>query len=202
MKMKKIITFVFLQYCLHGLDLENISSQKKWNILQTDPSKIEWLYHEGFPIIRSSKVCDHNMHSLAELILDLENYPNIFKRVTSAEIISSNVVHITLDMPFPFAIRDYIVRFDIEKNDSSWTFSYSSVKGGVTDPKPGHVRLKDAAGMWKLKKISQSNTLITYTWNGQLLGNFPEFGLEKAWITQGNEVFYWLTSALAKRKNL
>ena len=29
MKMKKIITFIFLQYCLNGLDLENISFQKK-----------------------------------------------------------------------------------------------------------------------------------------------------------------------------
>ena len=143
------------------------------------------------------------MHSLAELILDLENYPNIFKRVTSSEIISSNVVHITLDMPFPFAIRDYIVRFNIEKNDSSWTFSYSSVKEGVSDPKPGYVRLNDAAGIWKLKRISQSNTLVTYTWNGQLLGNFPEFGLEKAWITQGNEVFLLANfSACEKKKSM
>ena len=63
--MKKIITFIFLQYCLFGLDLENISFQKKWNILQNNPVRIEWLYHEGFPIIRASKVCDHSMHSLA-----------------------------------------------------------------------------------------------------------------------------------------
>ena len=91
MKMKKIITFVFLQYCLRGLDLENISFQEKWNMLQNNPVRIEWLYHEGFPIIRASKVCDHSMHSLAELILDLENYPNIFKRVNSSEIMSSNV---------------------------------------------------------------------------------------------------------------
>ena len=197
--MKKLIAFVALQYFLQGLDLKNISPHESWDTLQAGPPKIELLYYEGFPAIRASKICDHTIQSVANLILDLDNYPNIFKRVTGAKLIGSNIVHITLDMPFPFAIRDYIVQFDIEQNDSIWTFSYSSVKEGVADPKPGCVRLKDAAGVWELRKISQHITLITYTWNGQLLGNFPEFGLEKAWITQGNEVFYWLTSELAKR---
>ena len=199
--MKTIIIFSFLQYALLGLDLKNISTDKKWKILQEKPIKIERLSYQGFPISRASKICEYNMLSVANLIQDLDNYPNIFKRVTHTKRLSPNVVHIVLDMPFPFAGRDYIVRFNIEQNDSSWTFSFSSVKESVKSTKAGYIRLTDAAGLWKLDKISQNTTLVTYTWNGQLLGNFPEFGLEKAWITQGNEVLEWLTLELSKKNN-
>jgi len=34
---------------------------------------------------------------------------------------------------------------------------------------------------------------------GELLGNFPEFGLSKAWITQGTEVLNWLDEALSEK---
>ena len=78
---------------------------------------------------------------------------------------------------------------------------FSSVKDSVESNKAGYIRLTDAAGLWKLDKISSNTTLVTYTWNGQLLGNFPEFGLEKAWITQGNEVLEWLTLELSKKIN-
>tara|TARA_Y100001970_G_scaffold24560_2_gene29293 strand:- start:192 stop:794 length:603 start_codon:yes stop_codon:yes gene_type:complete len=199
--MKTIIIFSFLQYALLGLDLKNISTDEKWKILQEKPIKIEQLSYQGFPISRASKICEYNMLSVANLIQDLDNYPNIFKRVTHTQRLSPNIVHIVLDMPFPFAGRDYIVQFSIEQNDSSWTFSFSSVKDSVESNKAGYIRLTDAAGLWKLDKISSNTTLVTYTWNGQLLGNFPEFGLEKAWITQGNEVLEWLTLELSKKNN-
>jgi len=40
---------------------------------------------------------------------------------------------------------------------------------------------------------------VIYAWNGELLGNFPEFGLSKAWITQGTEVLNWLDEALSEK---
>ena len=51
-----------------------------------------------------------------------------------------------------------------------------------------------------LNKTSKNKTKVTYAWNGELLGNFPDFGLEKAWITQGTEVLNWLDQALIRQK--
>ncbi len=42
----------------------------------------------------------------------------------------------------------------------------------------------------------QKNTLVSYTWNGELLGDFPKFALERAWETQGNEIIHWIADAL------
>jgi len=49
--------------------------------------------------------------------------------------------------------------------------------------------------------LGVNKTKITYAWNGELLGNFPDFGLEKAWITQGTEVLNWLNEALLNKDN-
>ena len=59
------------------------------------------------------------------------------------------------------------------------------------------VRLGNAAGIWVLQSLSNNQTMVTYAWNGELLGNFPDFGLNKAWITQGTEVLTWLDEALS-----
>jgi hypothetical protein len=61
-----------------------------------------------------------------------------------------------------------------------------------------HVRLPNAAGIWILTKINESQTKIVYAWNGELLGNFPEFGLTRAWVTQGTEVLNWLDESLTE----
>jgi hypothetical protein len=59
------------------------------------------------------------------------------------------------------------------------------------------VRLNNAAGLWVLNSLSPTKTMVTYAWNGELLGNFPDFGLSKAWVTQGTEVLDWLDEALS-----
>ena len=51
--------------------------------------------------------------------------------------------------------------------------------------------------VWILDYSSSDKTMVTYAWNGELLGNFPDFGLKKAWITQGTEVLTWLNEALS-----
>jgi hypothetical protein len=33
-------------------------------------------------------------------------------------------------------------------------------------------------------------------WNGELLGDFPDWALTRAWIEQGNEVMTWIEEAL------
>ena len=84
-----------------------------------------------------------------------------------------------------------------EKTKDTWIFSFHSVNFPNVKPDNGHVRLPNAAGVWILNDIGNNKTKVTYAWNGELLGNFPDFGLEKAWVTQGTEVLLWLNDSLS-----
>ena len=194
---------IFLSIMIHclsfGLDLKGIESLKNWEILQDQPVKIEWQQYKGFPISRAEKVLNHGMEFIADAIQDLDNYPNIFERVTKTRRLDQDIVQIILNMPFPFDGRDYIVKYKIENSDNIWVFSFSSVKHPDGPVVPDHVRLPNAAGIWVLERLSSNQTRVIYAWNGELLGNFPEFGLSKAWITQGTEVLNWLDDALSEK---
>ncbi|MCS5645029.1 MAG: START domain-containing protein, partial [Candidatus Marinimicrobia bacterium] len=144
-------------------------------------------------------ILNHGMGSIADAIQDLDNYPNIFERVTKTRRLDQDIVQIILNMPFPFDGRDYIVKYKIENSDDNWVFSFSSVKHPDGPVVPDHVRLPNAAGIWVLERLSSNQTRVIYAWNGELLGNFPEFGLSKAWITQGTEVLNWLDEALSEK---
>ena len=168
-------------------------------MLQDQPVKIEWQQYKGFPISRAEKVLNHGIGYIADAIQDLDNYPNIFERVTKTRRLDQDIVQIILDMPFPFDGRDYIVKYKIENSDDSWVFSFSSVKHPDGPVVPDHVRLPNAAGIWVLERLSSNQTRVIYAWNGELLGNFPEFSLSKAWITQGTEVLNWLDEALSEK---
>ena len=102
-----------------------------------------------------------------------------------------------LDMPFPFSGRDYVIKYSSEKDENIWKFSFYAVDHPEGTLKPGVVRLDNAAGIWILKGLPNNKTMVTYAWHGELLGNFPDFGLNKAWITQGTEVLTWLDKALS-----
>ena len=44
----------------------------------------------------------------------------------------------------------------------------------------------------------EGRTKVYYTWNGELLGNFPSISLHTAWEEQGNEVLTWLYKYINK----
>ena len=195
--MRIVLLLVVMSSFGFGLDLKDINQLKNWIILQEKPVKVDWLSFEGYPIGRAEKVMKHDLNKIAKIIQDIDQYPLIFKRVTETKRLDSNVVHVMLDMPFPFAGRDYVIKYSVRKEKNLWAFSFHSVNHPRGILKSGVVRLDNAAGIWVLKSLSNNKTMVTYAWNGELLGNFPDFGLNKAWITQGTEVLTWLDEALS-----
>tara|TARA_X000001036_G_scaffold271286_1_gene251872 strand:- start:1398 stop:1997 length:600 start_codon:yes stop_codon:yes gene_type:complete len=196
--MKLIFLITFLHSLAVSIDLRNIKSVKEWSLLQDKSIKIEWCLYKGFPISKAETILEHDIQSIARIIKNLDNYPNIFDRVTKTHRLGKNIVHIVLDMPFPFDDRDYIVEYDTIEKPDSWVLSFSAQKN-ETPSLEGHVRLVNAAGVWILDKTSENSTRVTYAWNGELLGSFPDFGLERAWVAQGTEVLSWLDKALSNK---
>ena len=180
-----------------GLDLKSINQLNDWVILQEKPVKVDWLSFKGYPISRAEKLIEHNLNEIADIIKDIDQYPIVFKRITETKRLDSNIVHVMLDMPFPFSGRDYVIKYSSERDENIWKFSFYAVDHPEGILKPGVVRLDNAAGIWILKGLPNNKTMVTYAWHGELLGSFPDFGLNKAWITQGTEVLTWLDKALS-----
>lgn len=192
----KSILFLICPYFLFGLDLTAIESITHWETLQQEPVQINWTTYNSFPICKAEQILNHPIDKVANRVKNLEQYATIFDRVSKAKRLDKDIVQIVLDMPFPFDGRDYIVQYKIESSSEQWIVSFESVDhpDGVLDS--DHVRLPNAAGVWILTKINDHQTKILYGWNGELLGNFPEFGLTRAWVTQGTEVLTWLDDSL------
>ena len=107
--MKFFFLITFLHSLAVSIDLRNIKDIKNWNLLQDGSITIEWCQYKGFPISKAETILKHDIFSIARVIKDLDNYPNVFGRVTKTHLLGKNLVHIILDMPFPFDGRDYIV---------------------------------------------------------------------------------------------
>ena len=193
-----ILSTLLSQMIIFGLDLNGIQNLKNWELLQEEPVKIKWKEYNGFPISCSEIILNHSIEHVSNTIQNLDQYPIIFDRVKQAIRLDNDVVQIILDMPFPFSGRDYVIQYNIKQSDNKWVFSFSSIDHPNEILNQDYVRLPNAAGIWILNATNKNKTKILYAWNGELLGNFPDFGLKEAWITQGTEVLLWLDKALKK----
>ncbi len=191
-----ILLTIIIHKIIFGLDLNGVTNLKDWKLIQEKPVKIEWKEYKGFPISRSEIILNHSIEKVSDAIQNLDQYPIIFERVEKAIRLDHNIVQIILDMPFPFSGRDYVIQYVINQFKNKWIFSYTSVSHPNEISDHDYVRLPNAAGIWILNTTETNKTKIIYAWNGELLGNFPDFGLKEAWITQGTEVLLWLNNAL------
>lgn len=169
-----------------------------WDVLQPTPVWVGCTQVQGSPWCRSVGVVPAPPAEVAALLADFPNYPSIFERVTSARVLAPDVVHITLDMPFPIASRDYVARFSRRQEGTALVFDFDSVVHPAAPTREDPVRLPRAGGQWRLEPEGPSSTRVTYTWNGELGGDFPSWALPRAWTTQGTEVMDWLSAAAAR----
>ena len=191
-----ILLFLIPAVSIKAFDIPTSESIDSWIVLQDDVTWIGWTDHSGFPVCQTRANFPYPMKSISNIIEDIENYPNVFKRITTAKILDDDIAYLMLDMPFPFSGRDYIIQFIKNKSETDWVFSFKAVTHIDAPPNKRSVRLINAAGAWLIRPISNNETAVTYTWNGELLGDFPSWALPKAWKTQGNEIIEWLGEAL------
>ena len=176
--------------------LDSIDSVTDWNIIQKNKTQIRWTEYNGYPICQTISILPFSVESISSIIEDVGNYPNVFKRIHRTNVIEKDIVHVMLDMPFFLSNRDYVIQFRKNKAQSNWAFSFSAVTHKDAPLNKDYVRLVNAAGKWKLIPMDKNQTSVSYTWNGELLGDFPNFALERAWKTQGNEIIHWISDAL------
>ena len=172
------------------------ATHTSWNIIQNDEFWIGWTNYGDSQWCRAKSTLQAPIESISTIIENKANYPAVFKRVESVTLITDEIVHIVLDMPFPFYGRDYIVSYTQYEENGDSIYRFQSVKNSGIPVQEDHVRLIHAAGEWRLHSLDAENTEVTYTWNGELLGDFPDWALTRAWGTQGKEVLNWLKEAV------
>ena len=182
---------------INAFEITSSESLNNWIVLQNDATWIGWTDHSGFPVCQTRATFPYPMKKISNIIEDIENYPNVFKRITMARILDDDIAHVVLDMPFPFSSRDYIIQFVKDKSHTNWIFNFKAVTHNDAPVNDKYVRLLNAAGEWLIKPVSNNETAVAYTWNGELLGDFPSWALPRAWKTQGNEIIDWLNEALS-----
>ena len=195
LKLISSVSFIILSYGFadHLVVPDHLND---WNILQESDVWVGWTMKDDIQWCRSEKILPFEMEHISHIIEDKENYPNVFKRIEDTTILAPDVVHISLDMPFPFAGRDYIVNYVSNKTDTENTYTFTAYDEIKVPERKNYVRLINAGGRWKVIPHGNGKTKVTYTWNGELRGDFPDWALERAWKVQGTEVLNWLYEAL------
>jgi len=196
----KNIIFFILFFFSFGIETNKINLPPNdfidWIILQNNETWIGWVQFEDFPICKTERILNHNMLKISEVIEDKKNYPNIFERLTQVKLYRDDILHIYLDMPFPVSSRDYIVKYEYRESRNLKEYYFYSVDYPNSIQFDDSIHLPNAGGKWILEELNNNQTKVTYLWNGELLGEFPNWALKRAWTTQGNEVLDWLNSAL------
>ena len=190
------VYFLIIFNLLFSSDLIPPSSDSNWEKLQDYPIWIGWTDYGKFQWCRASSTIPASIEEVQKIIEDKENYPKVFKRIEKTTVLSDGIVHIILDMPFPFYGRDYIVSYTQFQEKNDIVYRFTSVEDSGIPVHKDYVRLIHAAGEWRLHSLDSSSTEVTYIWNGELLGDFPNWALTRAWETQGEEVHTWLKDAV------
>ena len=192
-----------LLFVIYGsvLSVEPLHNVENWNVLQDKKIWIGWAEEGDIPWCKAQTTFPFIMDKIAEILENKTNYPNVFKRIEATTILEPEIVHIMLDMPFPITSRDYIVKYTTYLTGNDLLYQFRAVNHEKASPTKSYIRLVNAAGEWRLSPVNNNETKVTYTWNGELLGDFPDWALPRAWKTQGNEVLNWLLEATDKAIN-
>ena len=172
---------------------------KGWNTIHQGNIWVGWTAYKGSQICQSKGTFNFALDEIAGIIENKPAYPDVFKRISKVHIFEDDIIHLTLDMPFPFSNRDYVVKYIESGQKGEKIYRFFSVTSLPVEIEKNVVRLINAGGEWRLVAKSENMTEVSYTWNGELLGSFPGWALTDAWETQGMEVLEWLEEALNEK---
>ena len=192
-----LITLFSICYCI---DISYLEDKSGWKKIQDKNINIYCKEIDNQPYCKATKIYNYSIKEIKSVLDNKTEYPINFNRIMFCNSIGNDIVHMGVELPFPFYPRDYIVEYKYFKKNDSEYYQYSSKSNSQLNLSSKFIRLPNASGIWLMEKISIDSTKLTYLWNGELLGNIPKWVLPKAWKKQGNEILLELEEALNKNK--
>jgi hypothetical protein len=124
--------------------------------------------------------------AVAKILTDYADYQEIFAPgVKSVRILDvapdgATRLHIVWPYPFPLRNRDAVIRYRGHADEEGRFVLSWEADGRGGDPHEG-VRITRVAGETSVEPAGESRCRVTYTYLGELGGNFPASAEEKAW---------------------
>ena len=185
-----LITGIFSNIQIPPYELDN------WNVLKASRPWIGYQEYDGFPWCRSTDIFPYSIKEIESFIGQFDTYSNTFSRMIESNLVDTNIVYLRVDYPLFLSDRDYIVEYKSFNKDNNIFYQWKAVEHQTVPEYEDAVRLVNAAGEWALIFITPDSTEVSYSWNGELLGDFPSFSLKTAWETGGTEIINELRHAI------
>ena len=195
MKIKRIIyisllSCIFSEIKIPPIDLDN------WNILNKSNPWVAHQDYDNLPWCRATDIFPYSIDKIESYIGNFETYSSTFSRMIASDLIDTNIVYLRVDYPLFLSDRDYLVQYNSFVDNKNVFYQWRAVKHEDIPEYNNAVRLVNAAGEWALVYITADSTQVSYSWNGELLGDFPNFSLSTAWETGGTEIINELRYAV------
>ena len=180
---------LLINLVLYGYLFAEMPSKEfdQWNLLQDDEIWIGYVQTD-FPWCKASISLPHTLDEILLIVEDVAGYQKILDSVVYSTKDENDVAHIRINYPFPFTDREYIVKFERIEDNNDIVYAFGTNESLNKNLDPNYIRLINAKGEWRLSPVNKNVTNVSYTWNGELRGDFPSWSLSKAWIKHGNEV--------------
>ena len=193
--MNKIIILISVTIILPFVKIPPYEIQG-WKTLSEKNPWVGYQEYENFPWCRATDIFPYSVNEIETFIGKFETYSNTFSRMIDSELIDTNIVYLRVDYPLFLSDRDYIVKYNRVSNANDIYYQWVAIVHSDVPEYDNAVRLINAGGEWALKYISENSTKVSYSWNGELRGDFPSFSLNSAWIKGGTEIINELRYAI------
>ena len=167
-----------------------------WKILNEKEPWVGYVVYENFPWCRATDIFPYSINEIEQFIGKFDTYSNTFSRMIDSDLVDTNVVYLRVDYPFFLSDRDYLVKYSRLTDNKDVYYQWIAKVHPEVPEYDNVVRLINAGGEWALKYISDNSTKVSYSWNGELRGDFPSFSLNSAWNKAGTEIINELRHAI------
>ena len=185
-----IFTFILPTVKIPPQDIEG------WKILNEKEPWVGYVEYENFPWCRVTDIFPYSINEIEQFIGKFDTYSNTFSRMIDSDLVDTNVVYLRVDYPFFLSDRDYLVKYRRLTDNKDVYYKWIAEVHPEVPEYDNVVRLINAGGEWALKYISDNSTKVSYSWNGELRGDFPSFSLNSAWNKAGTEIINELRHAI------
>ena len=198
MKKKTMYKIIILILFTFILPIVKIPPQdiEGWKILNEKEPWVGYVEYENFPWCRATDIFPYSINEIEQFIGKFDTYSNTFSRMIDSDLVDTNVVYLRVDYPFFLSDRDYLVKYSRLTDNKDVYYKWIAEVHPEVPEYDNVVRLINAGGEWALKYLSDNSTKVSYSWNGELRGDFPSFSLNSAWNKAGTEIINELRHAI------
>ena len=157
-----------------------------WELMELATVRVECTTAGGEPWCRSVGIIEAKPEDVAASLENMAQQADIFEAVSEIRTLSPDTYHVTLDFPGMLSDRDYVAKFTKVTEGADRVYRWVPVTHPEAPEVAGVVRLSKMSGEWRLTP-SGAHTQVTYLWQAELMGSFPEWALPVARKKAGNE---------------